>query len=184
MSHFPSEPDIELIGLFKKYSSRGILPLLEYHDAILRNDSELTVAERELIASYVSAINGCRFCFSAHREHARAQGIDAAVFGELEINTEHPSISAKIRAALIFAKKLTLHPHTVDVADAQAIYQVGYSEAGLFDLISVTALYNFMNRVVEGAGIKRYVRNPNISDEMRRKFRYTHLWKQIGPQQS
>ena len=26
---------------------RGILPLLKYHDAILRNDSELTIAERE-----------------------------------------------------------------------------------------------------------------------------------------
>ncbi|MES2970476.1 MAG: hypothetical protein V4804_17165 [Pseudomonadota bacterium] len=60
---------------------------------------------------------------------------------------------------------------------------------GLFHIISVTAFYNFMNRILEGAGIKRHVRVADMTDKMRRKYRHTHLWKTIskgagGPDQS
>ncbi|MBC7156521.1 MAG: hypothetical protein H5U20_03280, partial [Rhodobacteraceae bacterium] len=44
----------------------------------------------------------------------------------------------------------------------------------------VTALYNFMNRMLEGAGIKKHVRVGDMTDEMRRRYRYTHLWKTIS----
>ena len=100
MSHFPSIPNLELLGLFKKFPDRGILPLLAYHDAILRNESELSVAERELIAAYVSAVNGCHYCCSAHRDHAKAWGIPAEVFGNLQIDLDHPGISERMRPVL------------------------------------------------------------------------------------
>jgi len=44
----------------------------------------------------------------------------------------------------------------------------------------VTALYNFMNRILEGAGIKKHARVMDMTDEMRRKYRYKHLWKTIS----
>jgi uncharacterized peroxidase-related enzyme len=180
MSHFPSIPDLELMGLFKRFSHRGIQPLLEYHDTVLRGDSELSEGERELIAAYVSAINDCHYCFSAHRDHAKAWGIDAGVFGEMRIDTDHPSIPDRIRPVLAFARRLTVDPQGVGAADAQAVYDAGYSEDGLFDIISVTALYNFMNRILEGAGIKKHVRIHDMPDDMRRNFKYTHLWKTIS----
>lgn len=180
MSHFPSIPNLELLGLFKRFPDRGILPLLEYHDAILRNDSELTVAERELIAAYVSSLNDCHYCFAAHRDHAKAWGIPAEIFGEMSIDLEHPGVAQRMRPVLSFARKLTVDPPGTAMTDAQAVYDAGFSEAGLFDIISVTALYNFMNRILEGAGIKEHVRVMEMSDEMRRKYRYTHLWKAIS----
>jgi uncharacterized peroxidase-related enzyme len=184
MSHFPSLPNLELIGLFKNFHGRGIRPLLEYHDAILRSDSELSVGDRELIAAYVSSINGCHYCFSAHRDHAKAWGIDADVFGDLLVNTDHASLSEKQRVALEFARKLTVDPKSLDEAAAGSVYAAGYSEAGFFDIISVTALYNFMNRILEGAGIKAHVRVLNMSDEARRRYRYTDLWSIIAPSQT
>lgn len=180
MSHFPSIPNLELLGLFKKFPERGILPLLEYHDAVLRNDSELTVAERELIAAYVSSLNDCHYCFSAHRDHAKAWGIPAEVFGNVQIDLDQPFIDARLRPVLAFVRRLTVDPAGTGEGDAQAIYDAGFSEEGLFDIISVTALYNFMNRILEGAGIKRHVRVTDMTDEMRRKYRYTHLWKGIS----
>jgi len=186
MSHFPSIPNLELLGLFKKFPERGILPLLEYHDAILRNDSELTVAERELIAAYVSSLNDCHYCFCAHRDHAKAWGIPAEVFGNVQIDLDHPGIDARMRPVLRFVRRLTVDPAGTGEADAQAVYDAGFTEEGLFDIISVAALYNFMNRILEGAGIKRHVRVTDMTDEMRRKYRYTHLWKVIskGPPQT
>lgn len=180
MSHFPSIPNLELLGLFRRFPERGILPLLEYHDAILRNDSELTVGERELIAAYVSSLNQCHYCFSAHRDHAKAWGIPDAVFGNVQIDLDHEGIPARMRPVLAFARRLTIDPAGTGIPDAQAVYDAGFSEEGLFDIISVTALYNFMNRILEGAGIKKHVRVTDMTDEMRRRYRYTHLWKTIS----
>lgn len=179
MSHFPSIPNLELMGLFRKFPDRGILPLLEYHDAILRNASELTVGERELIAAYVSSLNDCHYCFSAHRDHAKAWGIPAGLFGTLRIDLDHPDLSDRMKPVLAFVRRLTVDPAGTGMADAQAVYDAGFSEEGLFDVISVAALYNFMNRLLEGAGIKRHVRVIDMTDEMRRSYRYTHLWKTI-----
>lgn len=180
MSHFPSIPNLELLGLFRKFSDRGILPLLEYHDAVLRNQSELTVGERELIAAYVSSLNDCHYCFSAHRDHAKAWGISADLFGDVRIDLDHPELPARMKPVLAFVRRLTVDPAGTGMADAQAVYDAGFSEQGLFDVISVTALYNFMNRILEGAGIKRHVRVMEMTDEMRRRYRYTHLWKTIS----
>jgi len=181
MSFFPSIPDLELIGLFKRFSSKGIRPLLEYHDEILRSPSELSEGERELIAAYVSSLNDCHYCFHAHRDHAKAWGIDAAVFGDMTIDVEHASLPSKLKPVLDYVRRLTTDPASVAETDVQPIYEAGYSEDALFDIISVTALYNFMNRILEGSGIKKHVRVLDMSDEMRRKHRYKNLWKMIAP---
>ena len=180
MSFFPSIPNLELLGLFKKYPDKGILPLLEYHDAILRSESELSEGERELIAAYVSSLNECHYCFYAHRDHAKAWDIHPDIFGDMKIDVDHPEIPARFKPVLSYVRRLTRDPAGMTQADADAIYDAGYSEDALFDIISVTALYNFMNRILEGAGIKKHVRVMEMSDEMRRKYRYTHLWKMIS----
>lgn len=102
------------------------------------------------------------------------------MFGDVEIDLSHPDIPARMLPVLAFARKLTLEPSTVAMADAQAVYDAGFSEEGLFDILSVTALYNFMNRMLEGAGIKQHKTQVKMSDEMRRKFRYTNLWRMVS----
>ncbi|MDD7969645.1 carboxymuconolactone decarboxylase family protein [Roseinatronobacter alkalisoli] len=177
MSHFPDIHDLDLHARFSRFHQRGILPLQEYHDAVLREDSELTIAEHKLIAVYVPSVNGCHCCFSAHRDHARAGGIDEGVFGDVEIHLDHDDIPARMRPVLAFARKLTREPSATSMTDAQAVYDAGFFEEGLFDILSVTALYNFMNRILEGAGSKRHKTQLQMTDEMRRKFRYKNLWQ-------
>lgn len=108
MSQFPSIPNLELLELFKKFPGRGILPLQEYHDAILRNESELTVGERGLTAAYVSSLNDCHYFFCAHRDHAKFLGIPAEMFGNVQIDLDHPGIDARMRRVLSFVHRLTL----------------------------------------------------------------------------
>src|ERR687888_881516 len=63
-------------------------PLLDYHEALLRGPSPFTVAERELIAAYVSGLNACTYCHGVHTATARAFGIDerlvAALLADLD----------------------------------------------------------------------------------------------------
>jgi hypothetical protein len=49
--------------------------------------------------------------------------------------------------------KLTITPARVTSSDAKRVYDAGWTEAALFDAISVCALFNMMNRIVMGAGI-------------------------------
>ena len=39
-------------------------------------------------------------------------------------------------------------------ADADAIFAAGWEEPALYYMVAVTALFNFMNRLVEGMGIE------------------------------
>lgn len=38
-------------------------------------------------------------------------------------------------------------------ADAVAVFEAGWNEQALYDAVSVCALFNFMNRLVDGLGI-------------------------------
>jgi hypothetical protein len=37
--------------------------------------------------------------------------------------------------------------------DAQAVYDAGWSESALYEAVQVCALFNMMNRIIEGTGI-------------------------------
>ena len=63
------EPGIR--GLFR-FRPEMAVPLNALADALLCGDNTLTRGERELIATYVSGENDCRFCYSTHAAMAAA----------------------------------------------------------------------------------------------------------------
>lgn len=147
----PGEPDIGAV--FRRFPYTAP-PLLEYHDRLLRDASPLTVAERELIAAYVSGLNGCTFCHGAHRVAAEAYGVDAALFEGLMADLDSADVDPRLRPILTYVRKLTLTPARMVEADAEAVWAAGWDEQALFDAISVCALFNFMNRIIEGSGVR------------------------------
>lgn len=162
MSVFPSiegEPGLDKV--FRRFPYT-VMPLLEYHDRLLRDSSPLTVAERELIAAYVSGINSCTYCHGAHVVAARAFGVDSALFDGLMEDLETSAINGKLKPILAYVGKLTRTPSMMTEADADRVYAAGWDEQALFDAVSVCALFNFMNRIIEGSGIKA---NPLDADQ-------------------
>ncbi len=129
-------------------------PLMEYHDRLLRDRSDLTIAQRELIAAYVSGINACGFCHGAHVIAARNFGISPDLFEGLMADLATSGVEERMKPILAYVGKLTRTPSMMAERDAQLVYQAGWSEEALFTAISVCALFNFMNRIVEGSGIK------------------------------
>jgi uncharacterized peroxidase-related enzyme len=154
MRVFPSiegEPGLDKV--FRRFP-HTVPPLLEYHDRLLRDPSPLTVAERELIAAYVSGLNSCTYCHGAHVVAARAFGIDPELFERLMSDLDSSAIDDKLKPILAYVGKLTRTPSMMTEADARKVYDAGWDEQALFDAVSVCALFNFMNRIVEGSGIK------------------------------
>ena len=63
------------------------------------------------------------------------------------------NIDNNLKPVLAYVKKLTLTPSKISDNDAQAVFKAGWSEQALHDAITVCALFNFMNRIVEGHGV-------------------------------
>jgi len=153
MARFPALPDqTNLSDVFKTFPA-GAAPLMEFHDIVLRKSSPLSVAQRELIAALVSILNACDFCFGAHVAIAESFGVDPSVFDELLADIDSANIEESLKPLLSYVKKLTLSPSKIVDADAQAVFDAGWSEQALHDAITVCALFNFMNRIVDGHGV-------------------------------
>lgn len=150
---FPSLPtDLQLLDVFRRFP-HAVRPLLDYHDRILRDESPLTVGQRELIAAYVSALNACDFCHGAHAIAANVHGVAEELIEQLIRDPNAAPIDPKLKSLLAYVAKLTKAPSRITPADAQAVYDAGWGEQALFDAISVCALFNMMNRIVLGSGI-------------------------------
>ncbi len=183
MPLFPTLPETpHLSDVFRAFPEQ-VRPLLAYHDALLRGESPLSVAERELIAAYVSGLNACGFCFSAHKLYARAFGIDEAVIDALVADLETAPVNAKLKPILRYVAKLKDLPPRLTDGDAKAVYDAGWSERALYDAVQVAALFHFMNRIIEGTGVSfDYAANPpsEADMEMRKTRSYADFGKVIG----
>ncbi|BAO43535.1 carboxymuconolactone decarboxylase family protein [Thiolapillus brandeum] len=166
-----------LADVFKTFPET-VRPLLEYHDLLLRGPSPLSVAERELIAAYVSGLNACDFCFGAHQIIAEAAGVDEVVFQQLLEDVDSAPVDDVLKPILHYVKTLTLSPAKVTDAQAQAIRDAGWDDRAIHDAVAVCALFNLMNRLVEGMGVEsseavrasQRQRNGKITDTQYRDF--------------
>jgi len=153
MSFLPSSPGpTNLTEVMQQHPVRATL-MLRLIDDILRGDSPLSVAEREMIFAYGSAQNACSFCYESHRPVAAAFGIDDSVFDELMVNIDGAKVDDRLKPILHFVQKLTLTPSRMTQADADAILDAGWDEQALVDVVSICAVQNFFNRFVDGVGV-------------------------------
>lgn len=139
---------LDVFRLFPEASK----PLIEVHEVLLRGKSPFTIDERELIATYVSGLNQCRYCQAVHGATTELLGVPRAALQQLSWNLD--AVPEKMQPVLHYARKLTEQPASVTKADAERVLAAGWDETALLHTIAVTALFNFMNRLVEGAGIE------------------------------
>lgn len=57
------------------------------------------------------------------------------------------------KALLRYAGKLTLTPSAVGQADVDGLKALGWSDEAVFDAVTVTALFAFFNRWIDGNGV-------------------------------
>lgn len=153
MSYLPSlPPDAVLADVFAAFPASSA-PLLDYHQVLLRGPSPFSVAERELIAAYVSGLNACGYCHGVHTATAEAFGIPEGLLSDLVADVGTAAVDARMRPVLRYVRKLTLTPSRMAPSDAEEVFAAGWDERALHDAVSVCALFNFMNRLVEGLGV-------------------------------
>ncbi|MHA6288132.1 carboxymuconolactone decarboxylase family protein [Maricaulis sp. CAU 1757] len=184
MAYYPSLDEGDHLEALWRRFPRGVAPLLDLHDALLRAPGDLAIADRELIAAYVSGLNACRFCYGAHRTMAEAFG-HAPDFVETLVSDgpQAAGVEPRLVPLLAYVRQLTEAPARVTAADTEAVLAAGWSEDALYLASQITALYAFMNRILDGAGIepKALFEAPDAEElEARRNGTYVEWGRQAG----
>ena len=122
------------------------------HEA-MRGPSAWSVAERELMAAYISKINDCPFCIGAHTATAaQASGNEGMVAAALK-DVESAPISEALRATLRMLGKLTRDEH-LSATDMRAVLETGVSRAQVEDALAVCYAFNVTNRLANAFGFE------------------------------
>jgi uncharacterized peroxidase-related enzyme len=145
-------PDADMKDTLACEPAIGI-PFSQLNEAVMRGDAPFTAGERELLAAYVSALNGCDYCQCEHAALAAAFGLPAGLLAQLLQDVDTAEVSERLRAALVYARKLTLGPTQLGPADVEALFAAGHDERALYFLVFVTAVFTMSNRIVQGLGL-------------------------------
>lgn len=126
-------------------------PLNELAEVLLRGPHTLTRGERELIATYVSARNGCVYCQTIHGAIAAHHlGGDAALVGCVKLDPEKAEISGKLRALLAIAGRVQAGGKHVEAGDVERARAEGATDVEIHDTVLIAAVFCMCNRYVDG----------------------------------
>ncbi len=131
---------------------RHLLRWWDYYDDLMRGESGLTKAQREMIAVVVSATNRCHYCVVSHSAALRKLTDDPVLADQLATSHKVAPLDARERAMLDFAVKLTEESHRCSEEDVEALRRAGWSDEEIMDIAETAAMFNFTNRLASGLG--------------------------------
>jgi uncharacterized peroxidase-related enzyme len=141
-------PGIRSLVMFRPETGRHLYALAE---VLLRGESPLTEAEREMIAAFVSCRNDCMFCMNSHAAAARYLFHDAQHVVDQVLNdyTIAP-VSDKMKALLNIAGKVQRSGKEVTPGDISDAQKYGANDRDIHDTVLIAATFSMFNRYVDG----------------------------------
>jgi uncharacterized peroxidase-related enzyme len=147
-------PDVP--GILKCFATHPPLlqQMIDLASSLLFTDGHLMRRTKEMIATYVSALNSCSYCLDSHASFLRTLGgsddlLTALTDGDLEAT----SLTTKDRQLLIFVRKVTNESYKVVPEDIRPLSAVGWEQQQIVETTHITALFAFFNRVVNTFGL-------------------------------
>jgi uncharacterized peroxidase-related enzyme len=141
-------PGIRSLVMFRPETGKHLYDLAQ---VLLRGESSLSEAERELIATYVSYLNDCMFCMSSHAAAARClYGDEAIIVDDVLKDMKHSSVSNKLKALLNIAGKTQILGKEVKQEDIDAARSEGATDMEIHDSVLIAASFSMFNRYVDG----------------------------------
>jgi uncharacterized peroxidase-related enzyme len=137
-------------GLFA-FRPETAMPMSELVEVLLHAPDTLSMAERELIATYVSSQNDCYYCQSAHGAIAAVhlEGNENLV-RQVKEDFEHADVSEKLKALLTIAGKVQQGGKNVTTEDVERARQQGATDREIHDTVLIAAVFCMCNRYVDG----------------------------------
>ena len=151
MAYIDVEEGVPGIRSLFQFSPETGNPLCQLAEVLLRGNSPLRSAERELIAAYVSNRNGCMFCMNSHAAAARCwYGKEKQIVDELLHEKNARLLSEKMKALLLIAGKVQVSGKSVTPDDIEYARKAGANDADIHDTVLIAASFSMFNRNVDG----------------------------------
>ncbi|AOI94375.1 peroxidase-related enzyme [Burkholderia sp. LA-2-3-30-S1-D2] len=120
---------------------------MAYHDALMDKPGNLTKAEREMIVVATSSVNQCQYCVIAHGAILRIRAKDPLIADQVATNYRKADITARQKAMLDFAMKVSQTAHQVGEADFDALKSHGFTDEDAWDIAAISAFFGMSNRI-------------------------------------
>lgn len=142
-------PGIRSLVMFRPETGKHLHELAQ---VLLRGESTLSEAERELIAAHVSSRNKCFFCMSSHAAAARCLygEEDAIIVDEVLRDAQDAPISNKMKALLNIAGKVQILGKEVSPDDIATARRADATDREIHDTVLIAAAFCMFNRYVDG----------------------------------
>jgi len=114
----------------------------------MRGPADWSVADRELMAAYVSKVNETEFCIAAHTATSALAYNDAAKVSATLADMETAPLSEPLRATLRMLGKLT-RENNLDADDMRRVLAAGASEQQIKDALAVAFAFNVTDRLAD-----------------------------------
>ncbi len=153
MPFFASFPDDANVETIFEVRPDYYGPWVGMTQTLMRGESPLTEAQRELIAAWVSRVNQCDYCHGGHAAAASILGYPNGITDQLADDIETAAVEEEIKPILRYVRKLAVEPQKMVQGDAEAVFAAGWDERALHDAIAICCAFSFMNRLTLGHGI-------------------------------
>ena len=141
-------PGIRSLFVFRPETAAPLNALVQ---TLLHNPHPtLSPGERELIATYVSSLNHCKYCATIHGAIAKHHLHNGEVVERVKTNPENAAISDRLKALLKIAGQVQRGGKEVASADVDAARNEGATDIEIHDTVLIAAAFCMFNRYVDG----------------------------------
>lgn len=118
-----------------------------YHDALMEKQSGLSKGEREMIVVATSGLNQCIYCVVAHGAILRIREKNPLIADQVATNYRKADITARQKAMLDFAAKVSLNAQEIGDADYDALRAHEFSDEDIWDIGAIAGFFALSNRL-------------------------------------
>jgi len=132
----------------------SIVKHMDLYMEIMFSKSEISRAEREMIAVITSVSNNCFYCQIHHSQALNHYWKNDAKVEHLRQNFQDANLSEKETLLCKFAQLLTINPGSFKEDELiNELKEFGISDAAILDATLVISYFNFVNRMVLALGV-------------------------------
>jgi len=105
--------------------------------------TSMSAKEKEVVNLVVSQVNGCEYCLAAHTAIGQMNGFTEDQI--LEIRQGEISFDTKLNALAQFVEDTTINRGRPSSENIEALYEVGYTNENLVDILLIIGDKTFTN---------------------------------------
>jgi len=151
MPHINVDKNLPGMRSLMAFSPETATPMGELANLLLRSNEGLSMADRELIGTYVSYLNDCFYCQQSHGAIAVCY-LDGNIDLVEQVKKDYTQadISDKLKALLSIAGSVQKGGKFVTTEQIEAAKELGATDRDIHDTVLIAAAFCMFNRYVDG----------------------------------